>query len=203
MFSILKNRIKGDDNPTLKVENQDHLVFKKPLRGPFPEGTLKVILGMGCFWGVEKMFWNISGVEMTAVGYSGGTLKNPTYNDVCSSLTGHNEVLMLHYNPDVITFEDILKVFWEGHDPTQGMRQGNDIGSQYRSGIYTYRNKDFDLAQKTKLRYGELLQARGFNRITTEIMQASEFYYAENYHQQYLARNPNGYCGIGGTGVSL
>ena len=161
------------------------------------------MLGMGCFWGVEKMFWNISGVEMTAVGYSGGTSVNPSYKEVCSSNTGHNEVVMIHYNPDLLTCESILKMFWEGHDPTQGMRQGNDVGSQYRSGIYIYDAADYDLALRTRTTYGDSLKSFGFGKITTEILEAKEFYYAEEYHQQYLAKNPSGYCGIGGTGVCL
>jgi peptide-methionine (S)-S-oxide reductase len=161
------------------------------------------MLGMGCFWGVEKLFWNIEGVEMTAVGYSGGKMVNPTYKDVCSSQTEHNEVILVHYDPELVSTESLLKVFWEGHNPTQGMRQGNDIGSQYRSGIYTYDSDDHVLALKTKDLYAKALKLSDFGNITTEILAAKDFYYAENYHQQYLAKNPNGYCGLGGTGVCL
>lgn len=206
MFSMPKsisadeksNNNKGDD-----MELNNHFVFRKPLKGPFHERTKRLMLGMGCFWGVEKLFWNIEGVEMTAVGYSGGTTVNPTYKDVCSSRTKHNEVVLVHYNPELISSGSLFKVFWEGHNPTQGMRQGNDIGSQYRSGIYTYGSADFALALKIRDTYEKALQVAGFAQITTEIMEAKEFYYAEDYHQQYLAKNPNGYCGLGGTGVCL
>jgi peptide-methionine (S)-S-oxide reductase len=204
MFSILKkssaekklNNNKGDD-----IELNNHFVFKKPLKGPFHERTQCLMLGMGCFWGVEKLFWNIEGVEMTAVGYSGGIMVNPTYKDVCSAQTKHNEVILVHYDPKLISIGSLFKLFWEGHNPTQGMRQGNDIGSQYRSGIYTYGPADFALALKTRDTYAKVLQSSGFAQITTEILEAKEFYYAEDYHQQYLAKNPNGYCGLGGTGV--
>jgi peptide-methionine (S)-S-oxide reductase len=161
------------------------------------------MLGMGCFWGVEKLFWNIEGVEMTAVGYSGGTMINPTYKEVCSSQTGHNEVILVHYDPELVSIHSLLKMFWEGHNPTQGMRQGNDIGSQYRSGIYTFDIADYDVAVTSKDLYAKLLKSSGFGLITTEILEAEEFYYAESYHQQYLAKNPNGYCGLSGTGVCL
>ena len=203
MFSTLRDRAKSNSSLATNVAEAIHSVVNKPLKGPFPIGTRKIMLGMGCFWGVEKMFWNISGVEMTAVGYSGGTLVNPSYKEVCSSNTGHNEVVMIHYNPDLLTCESILKMFWEGHDPTQGMRQGNDVGSQYRSGIYIYNAADYDLALRTRTTYGDSLKSFGFGKITTEILEAKEFYYAEEYHQQYLAKNPSGYCGIGGTGVCL
>ena len=201
MFSILRAKQKVDINSARSVSNEKHFIFNRTLKGPYPVGTRKIMLGMGCFWGVEKLFWNMPGVEMTAVGYSGGTLVNPTYQDVCSSKTGHNEVVMLHYNPNLLSMETILKSFWEGHNPTQGMRQGNDIGSQYRSGLYTYDTTDYEVAVKSKKAYARLLQASGFGAITTEICQAKEFYYAEDYHQQYLAKNPNGYCGLVGTGV--
>lgn len=203
MFSILKDKAKPKSSLTKAVSEELHFIFNKSLKGPFPKGTKKIMLGMGCFWGVEKLFWNIPGVEMTAVGYSGGTSVNPNYKEVCSSKTGHNEVVMIHYNPDLLTFKTILKMFWEGHNPTQGMRQGNDIGSQYRSGIYTYDRADCDTALRTATEYGKSLKSFGFGEITTEIQEAREFYYAEGYHQQYLAKNPNGYCGIGGTGVCL
>ena len=203
MFSILKDRAKPKSSLTKAVSEELHFIFNKSLKGPFPTGTKKIMLGMGCFWGVEKLFWNIPGVEMTAVGYSGGTSVNPNYKEVCSSKTGHNEVVMIHYNPDLLTFKTILRMFWEGHNPTQGMRQGNDIGSQYRSGIYTYDGADYDTALRTATEYGKSLKSFGFGEITTEIREAREFYYAEGYHQQYLAKNPNGYCGIGGTGICL
>ena len=203
MFSILREKSNLGLEPAEDVSRTNHFVFNRAMNGPFPEATKKVMLGMGCFWGVEKLFWNISGVEMTAVGYSGGISANPSYHEVCSSKTGHNEVLLLHYNPSVLTFEKVLKTFWEGHNPTQGMRQGNDIGNQYRSGIYTYDMNDYEQALKTKIKYGNLLKSAGFKTITTEILQAKEFYFAEGYHQQYLAKNPNGYCGLAGTGVTL
>jgi peptide-methionine (S)-S-oxide reductase len=206
MFSMLK---RSSANEKLSNNNRgdtdliDHFVFGKPLKGPFCEKTKRLMLGMGCFWGVEKLFWNIKGVEMTAVGYSGGTTVNPTYKDVCSSQTKHNEVVLVHFDPDLISIGSLFKVFWEGHNPTQGMRQGNDIGSQYRSGIYTYGSADLALAVKTRDTYEKVLQSAGFSQITTEIVEAKEFYYAEDYHQQYLAKNPNGYCGLGGTGLCL
>ena len=203
MFSLLRERRKLDIGSFGSVQDNKHVLFDKPLKGPFPSGTKKIMLGMGCFWGVEKLFWNMNGVEMTAVGYSGGQTPNPTYQDVCSLATGHNEVVLVHYNPDLLSVDSILKAFWQGHNPTQGMRQGNDIGSQYRSGIYTYFDKDYELANNTKRLFETRLKLAGFGKITTEILPAKEFYYAELYHQQYLAKNPNGYCGIGGTGVCL
>ena len=184
-------------------QKNNHFVFGRPLRGPFPDKTKRIMLGMGCFWGVEKLFWNLEGVEMTAVGYSGGTMVNPSYKDVCSSQTEHNEVVLVHYNPELVSCGSLLKVFWEGHNPTQGMRQGNDVGSQYRSGIYTYVPSDYAQALRTKDIFANELQSSGFGMITTEILEANDFYYAEDYHQQYLAKNPNGYCGLGGTGVCL
>ena len=203
MFSTLREKSNLGLESAEDVSITNHFVFNRAMNGPFPETTRKVMLGMGCFWGVEKLFWNIAGVEMTAVGYSGGFSANPSYQEVCSSKTGHNEVLLLHYNPRVLTFENVLKTFWEGHNPTQGMRQGNDIGNQYRSGIYTYDMNDYEQALKTRITYGNLLKSAGFKTITTEISQAKEFYFAEGYHQQYLAKNPNGYCGLAGTGVTL
>jgi peptide-methionine (S)-S-oxide reductase len=207
MFSMLKRNggeLKSSDNSGSDaiVEN-DHFVFGRSLKGPFLKKTKRIMLGMGCFWGVERLFWNITGVEMTAVGYSGGTMINPTYKDVCSSRTGHNEVILVHYDPDLVSSGSLLKIFWEGHNPTQGMRQGNDTGSQYRSGIYTYSSADYALAVDSRGAYSEVLKAAGFENITTEILEAKDFYYAESYHQQYLAKNPNGYCGIGGTGICL
>ena len=201
MFSIIRQKSTLNDGRPSMVITDNHFIYNKPIKGPFPEGTKKVMVGMGCFWGVERIFWEIPGIVMTAAGYSGGSLENPTYQDVCSLKTGHNEVVLIHYNPSIVSFKFILKTFWEGHDPTQGMRQGNDIGSQYRSGIYTYSASDLDFARKTKLSYRRGLQSAGFGEITTEILTAKTFYFAEQYHQQYLGKNPNGYCGIGGTGV--
>ena len=206
MFSMLRRNERDEKSANSKaseIQFKNHFVFGRSLNGPFQEKTKRLMLGMGCFWGVEKLFWNIEGVEMTAVGYSGGAMVDPTYNDVCSSQTNHNEVVLIHYDPLVLTSMELLKVFWEGHNPTQGMRQGNDIGSQYRSGIYTYDDTDKSTAIKTRDAYAKVLQSSGFGLITTEILQANKFYYAEEYHQQYLAKNPNGYCGLGGTGVCL
>ena len=158
---------------------------------------------MGCFWGVEKLFWSTNGVVMTAVGYSGGTKELPDYKTVCTGLTGHNEVVLLEFDPNIISINELLKMFWESHDPTQGMRQGNDIGTQYRSGIYTFKDQDLILAQRTKLNYENKLLNSRYGKITTEIKKASKFYFAEEYHQQYLAKNPNGYCALQGTGVKM
>jgi len=181
---------------------EQHFVNTRPLKGPFPEGLETAMFGMGCFWGVERMFWKLDGVWMTAVGYAAGHTPNPTYQEVCSGRTGHNEVVLVHYDPAVISYEDLLKVFWEGHDPTQGMQQGNDMGTQYRSGIYTYSEAQRDAAQRTKADFARRLKKAGYGAVTSEIIDAPEFYYAEDYHQQYLAKNPAGYCGIGGTGVT-
>jgi peptide-methionine (S)-S-oxide reductase len=180
-----------------------HFVLDTPLRGPFPEDTEQAIFGAGCFWGVERIFWQLQpGVFTTAVGYAAGMTPNPTYEEVCSARTGHNEVVLVVYRPSEISYEDLLKRFWEGHDPTQGMRQGNDVGTQYRSGIYTTSEAQQAAAEGSRDRYQQALTAAGRGEITTEILPAPEFYYAEDYHQQYLAKNPRGYCGIGGTGVS-
>lgn len=179
-----------------------HFVNHRPLKGPFPEGAQQVIFGMGCFWGVERMFWKLPGVLMTAVGYSAGQTPNATYHEVCSGRTGHNEVVLVTYDPAVISFETLLRTFWEGHDPTQGMGQGNDRGTQYRSGIYATTPGQAEAAEAAKLAYQTRLGDAGFGPITTEILPADEFFYAEEYHQQYLARNPGGYCGIGGTGIA-
>ena len=206
MFSRLKRGFSDTNSINFKgdeIESKNHFVFGRPLKGPFSQSTKQLMMGMGCFWGVEKLFWNIEGVEMTAVGYSGGKMVDPTYKDVCSSKTDHNEVVLVHYDPALVSIGSLFKVFWEGHNPTQGMRQGNDIGSQYRSGIYTYEPEDFSIALKTRDDYAKELKSSGFGMITTEIFEAKEFYYAEDYHQQYLAKNPNGYCGLGGTGVGL
>ncbi len=181
----------------------EHEIFSRPLKGPYPEGTEKAIFGMGCFWGAERTFWSLgSGIWITAVGYAGGLTPNPTYQEVCSGLTGHNEVVLVVYDPSRISYETLLKTFWESHDPTQGMRQGNDAGTQYRSGIYTFTDAQRAAAEASKAAYQKMLSQSGFGQITTEILAAPEFYFAEDYHQQYLAKVPHGYCGLGGTGVA-
>lgn len=178
-----------------------HYVNGRVLVPPFPEGMQMAIFGLGCFWGVERKFWETPGVYVTAAGYAAGYTPNPTYQEVCTGLTGHNEVVRVVFDPNVVSYEALLKVFWQAHDPTQGMRQGNDWGAQYRSGIYTYGDAQRQAAIASQERYQRALSAAGFGTITTEIIDAPEFYYAEDYHQQYLAKNPNGYCGLGGTGV--
>lgn len=194
-----ENALPGRSEPMPVPEA--HFVNGNPLRGPFPGHLEQAVFGMGCFWGVERKFWQTEGVFTTAVGYAAGATPNPTYKEVCSGQTGHNEVVLVVYDPAVVTYAELLRVFWEGHDPTQGMRQGNDWGTQYRSGIYTYSNEQQALAQASQQSYQEALTAAGYGAITTEILPAAEFYYAEDYHQQYLAKNPGGYCGVGGTGV--
>jgi peptide-methionine (S)-S-oxide reductase len=180
-----------------------HTVLGTPLLGPYPEGLEIADFGLGCFWGAERKFWELSdGVYVTAVGYAGGVTPNPTYEEVCSGRTGHNEVVLVVYDPKKISYETLLKTFWENHDPTQGMRQGNDIGTQYRSGIYTYNVAQRQAAEASKVSYEWELKNKRYGAITTEIVDAPEFYFAEDYHQQYLAKNPFGYCGLGGTGVS-
>jgi len=179
-----------------------HFVLDAPLRPPFPEGSEQAIFGLGCFWGAERLFWEAPGVVTTAVGYAGGYTPNPTYREVCSAQTGHNEVVLVVFRPEQVGYEDLLRIFWEGHDPTQGMRQGNDVGSQYRSGIYATSDEQREAALASKERYDAALRDAGNGEITTEVLPAPEFYYAENHHQQYLAKNPGGYCGLGGTGVS-
>ncbi len=181
---------------------ETHFVNGRPLSLDVPEGMEEAMFGMGCFWGVERMFWGIEGVYSTMVGYAGGFTPNATYQEVCTGQTGHNEVVRVVYDPAVVTFEALLQVFWEGHDPTQGMRQGNDMGTQYRSGIYAYTEAQKDAALESKAAFGPRLADAGFGDITTEIVDAPEFFFAEDYHQQYLAKNPAGYCGIGGTGVT-
>jgi peptide-methionine (S)-S-oxide reductase len=178
-----------------------HAVHGTPLKGPFPEGLEQAMFGLGCFWGAERKFWQLPGVYTTAAGYAGGYTKNPTYEEVCSGRTGHNEVVLVVFDPAKVTYEELLRRFWESHDPTQGMRQGNDVGTQYRSAVYVFDAAQREAAERTRDRYQASLQARGFRPITTEIVGAPPFYYAEDYHQQYLAKNPNGYCGLGGTGV--
>jgi peptide-methionine (S)-S-oxide reductase len=179
-----------------------HFVNGAPLTGPFPEGLQTALFGMGCFWGAEKKFWQLPGVYTTAVGYAAGLTPNPTYREVCTGLTGHNEVVLVVFDPHKVSYDAILKTFWENHDPTQGMRQGNDVGTQYRSGIYFTDDAQREAAERSRDVYQEQLSKRGYGKITTEILPAPAFYYAEDYHQQYLAKNPGGYCGLGGTGVS-
>ncbi|MCC5621453.1 peptide-methionine (S)-S-oxide reductase MsrA [Nostoc sp. CHAB 5715] len=179
-----------------------HYVNKNPLQAPYPDGLEKAIFGLGCFWGAERKFWQLKGVYTTAVGYAAGFTPNPTYEEVCSGRTGHNEVVLVVFDPKVISYSELLKVFWESHNPTQGMRQGNDAGTQYRSGIYVYSETQKQLAEASREAYQQALNDAGYGKITTEILDAPEFYYAEAYHQQYLAKNPNGYCGLGGTNVS-
>jgi len=179
-----------------------HFLTARALKAPMPDGMAQAMFGMGCFWGVERIFWQIEGIWLTMVGYAGGFTPNATYEEVCSGQTGHNEVVRLIYDPKVVSYQDLLKVFWEGHDPTQGMAQGNDRGTQYRSGIYTYSDAQTAAAEASCVEFAPVLAAAGYGAITTEIGRAPTFYYAEAYHQQYLAKNPDGYCGIGGTGVS-
>jgi peptide-methionine (S)-S-oxide reductase len=179
-----------------------HYVLGHPLEPPFPEGLERAMFGMGCFWGAEKAFWKLDGVYTTAVGYASGITPNPTYREVCSGLTGHNEVAFVVFDPKVLAYGDLLRAFWEGHDPTQGMRQGNDVGTQYRSGIYAFSPEQNAEAEASRDAYQKRLSAAGYGTVTTEIVEAPELYYAEDYHQQYLAKNPGGYCGMGGTGVS-
>jgi peptide-methionine (S)-S-oxide reductase len=180
-----------------------HFLNKHALKGPYPEGLETAVFGMGCFWGVERKFWQLGeGVWVTAAGYAGGLTPNPTYEEVCSGLTGHNEVVLVVYDPATLPYDRLLKTFWEGHDPTQGMRQGNDAGTQYRSGIYVANAAQREAAERSRAAYQQALKARGYGPITTEIVDAPTFYFAEDYHQQYLAKNPAGYCGLGGTGVS-
>jgi len=178
-----------------------HFVSGRPLKPPYPEGLEMAMFGLGCFWGAERAFWLTDGVYATAVGYTGGYTPNPTYEEVCSGLTGHNEVVRVVYDPRVVSYQELLKVFWESHDPTQGMRQGNDVGTQYRSAIYTYTPAQRSQAEASRRAYQQALTAAGRGTVTTEIEDAPEFYFAEHYHQQYLAKNPGGYCGLGGVGV--
>jgi peptide-methionine (S)-S-oxide reductase len=185
------------------VQSGDHhFVNGHSFKAPFPEGMAQAVFGLGCFWGAERKFWQTPGVYVTAVGYSAGYTPNPTYEEVCSGMTGHNEVVLVVYDPAIISFEGLLKVFFENHDPTQGMRQGGDRGTQYRSGIYVHGETQVEIARAALASYGTALGKSGFGPITTEVMLMPEFYYAEDYHQQYLAKNPGGYCGIGGTGVT-
>ena len=190
----------GRETPVPTAET--HFVTGRPLNLDVPEGFEVAIFGMGCFWGVERMFWKLEGVWSTMAGYAAGHTRNPTYQEVCTGRTGHNEVVRVVYDPDVISYADLLKVFWEGHDPTQGMRQGNDVGTQYRSGIYVANEAQREAAEASRKMFAKRLKDSGYGAVTTEIRDAPEFYFAEDYHQQYLAKNPAGYCGLGGTGVS-
>ncbi len=190
----------GRDTPIPTAEV--HAVNNRPLKGPYPEGSEIATFGLGCFWGAERAFWRIPGVWVTAVGYAGGTTPNPTYREVCTGMTGHNEVVKVVFDPKQVSYEQLVRAFFEAHDPTQGMRQGNDVGTQYRSGIYVADAGQRATAESVKAKYQAALKAAGHGAVTTEIVDAPAFYYAEDYHQQYLAKNPNGYCGLGGTGVS-
>ena len=192
--------LKGRDLPMPVPDG--HVVLGNPLAGPFPAGLEQAVFGLGCFWGAEREFWKLPGVYTTAAGYSGGTTRNPTYDEVCSGRTGHTEVVLVVFDPAITSYEELLRIFWESHDPTQGMRQGNDVGTQYRSAIYVFSDEQRDAAERSRTRYEAALTKHGLGPITTDIADAPPFYYAEAYHQQYLAKNPGGYCGLGGTGVS-
>ena len=207
LFTRKKRELPGPDEALAGRDEPMHVpsrheVNGNPLEPPFPEGLEQAVFGLGCFWGAERMFWQAPGVYTTAVGYAGGFTPNPTYEEVCSGATGHAEVVLVVFDPSQTSYGEILRIFWEGHDPTQGMRQGNDIGTQYRSAIYTYSDAQRDEAEASRERYQQALSERRYGEITTEIADAVPFYYAEPYHQQYLAKNPRGYCGLGGTGVS-
>jgi peptide-methionine (S)-S-oxide reductase len=195
-----ESALPGRDTPIAIA--RPHLVLGTPLTPPFPDGYEKIVVGMGCFWGAERMFWRAPGVYTTAAGYAGGYTPNPTYQEVCSGATGHAEVVLAVFDPAVTSYDEMLRIFWEGHDPTQGMRQGNDVGTQYRSAIYWENEAQREAAEHSREIFQRELDAAGYGPITTEIAQAGPFYYAEPYHQQYLAKNPNGYCGLGGTGVT-
>jgi peptide-methionine (S)-S-oxide reductase len=193
--------LKGRESaiPTAKA----HYLNKQDLKGPYPAGLETAVFGLGCFWGAERKFWELGdGIHVTAVGYTAGLTPNPIYDEVCSGMTGHNEVVLVVFDPKVVSYDKLLKTFWESHDPTQGMRQGNDVGTQYRSGIYVTSETQRAAAEASKASYGKAVAAKGYGPITTEIIEAPEFYFAEDYHQQYLAKNPRGYCGLGGTGVA-
>jgi peptide-methionine (S)-S-oxide reductase len=194
--SVLKGRAAKMPVP------EQHAVSGNRIVPPFPEGLEQAVFGLGCFWGAERLFWKIPGVYSTAVGYAGGETKNPAYEEVCSGMTNHTEAVLVVFDPKKVGYDMLLKTFWEGHDPTQGMRQGNDSGTQYRSAVYTYGDEQLKAALASKEMFEKALEQKRFGKITTEIRAAPEFYYAEGYHQQYLAKNPNGYCGLGGTGVS-
>src|SRR5580704_9130117 len=207
LFTAHKQEIVPEDRAlpgrsTPMAVSDRHLVLGTPLQPPFPDGLEQAVFGMGCFWGAERKFWEADGVYTTAVGYAGGVTPNPTYEEVCSGRTGHTEVVLAVFDPAKTSYDDMLRVFWENHDPTQGMRQGNDIGTQYRSAIYCFGTEQLDAAQQSRAMFESRLSLAGFAAVTTEILEAPTFYYAEGYHQQYLAKNPGGYCGLGGTGVS-
>jgi peptide-methionine (S)-S-oxide reductase len=186
----------------MPVPPTHHVLKNATIEGPYPAGTQKAMFGLGCFWGAEKKFWQLPGVYTTAAGYAAGFTPNPTYREVCSGMTGHNEVVLVVFDPKKISYDDLLKTFWESHDPTQGMRQGNDVGTQYRSGVYYFDEAQRAAAERTRDEYQRSLAQAGYGAITTEILPAPEFYFAEDYHQQYLSKNPDGYCGLGGTGVA-
>lgn len=209
MFSLLSKKVEmpthetalpGRDLPVATSET--HFLSGHPLKGPYPEGFEKAIFGLGCFWGAERLFWQLPGVYLTAVGYSAGYSPNPTYEEVCTGQTGHNEVVLVVFDPQQTSYEALLKSFWEAHDPTQGMRQGNDVGTQYRSGLYVFGEDQKSSAEASKAAYQSALTHQGHDQVTTEIREAGPFYFAEEYHQQYLAKNPDGYCGLGGLGIS-
>lgn len=210
LLDLLNKKIKPPSKNEALVGREEpiptashHFINNRELKGPFPEGMEMALFGLGCFWGAERKFWELPGVHTTAVGYAGGATQNPTYQEVCTGMTGHNEVVLVIFDPETISYKSLLKTFWESHDPTQGMRQGNDIGTQYRSGIYTFSQEQRETAEMSSREYSNALSAAGRNAtITTEIIDAPEFFYAEDYHQQYLAKNPAGYCGLGGTGVA-
>jgi peptide-methionine (S)-S-oxide reductase len=209
MFELWREKTKMiDPERALRGREQEmpvaraHTVLGNPLRGPFPAGLETAIVALGCFWGAERAFWTLPGVYSTAVGYTGGYTPNPTYEEVCSGSTGHSEAVLVVFDPNQISYAAILRHFWESHDPTQGMRQGNDVGTQYRSGIYYSGEEQRQIAEASKVAYADQLKAAGYGEITTEVAPAGPFYYAEDYHQQYLDKNPDGYCGLGGTGVS-
>jgi peptide-methionine (S)-S-oxide reductase len=209
MFNLSPKKLKlptPEEAPKGRSERmpvpEKHFVLGTPLKGPFPAGMQQVLFGLGCFWGAEKKFWQTPGVYSTQVGYAAGLTPNPTYHEVCSGMTGHNEVVRVIFDPAKVSFETLLRVFWENHDPTQGMRQGNDVGTQYRSGIYYFDEAQKRAAEQSRDAYQKALGSAGHGAITTELLPAPEFYFAEDYHQQYLAKNPDGYCGLGGTGVS-
>lgn len=197
-----ENALLGRDE-AMRVPSAHFVYRDHGLAEPFPDGYKTAVFGLGCFWGAERKFWQLEGVYSTAVGYAAGFTPNPTYEEVCSGGTGHNEVVLVVYDPTVISYDCLLKVFWESHNPTQGMRQGNDTGTQYRSGVYYSTNAEAKLAEQSKEKFQQKLKAAGLDKITTEILPKPTFYYAEHYHQQYLAKNPNGYCGLGGTGVKF
>ena len=191
------------DKPSGLIVEENHYISGNRIVEPVPSHLKKAVFGMGCFWGAERLFWTLKGVYSTAVGYAGGITVNPTYDDVCSGRTGHTEVVLTFFDPSVVSYEDLLKVFWESHNPTQGMRQGNDVGTQYRSGIYYVNEQQKIAAERSREIYNDVLERKGYGKVTTEVLPLRDFYFAEDYHQQYLAKHPSGYCGIGGTGIDF